>query len=68
MNRRVRFLVAAVTSSAASACLLAAGLLVDSYAVRHGVANDLAVAVTICMVGVVAIPAVIVKKLLVDYW
>lgn len=68
MNRTTRYLIAIVASSTAAAASLVMGLIVGSYAAKHGVPNGLVTAVTISMVGVTALPAYIVKKLLVDYW
>lgn len=68
MNRRARYLIATVASCAASASSLATGLIVGSCAARHGVPTGLVAAVTISMLGVVIVPAYIVKKLLIDCW
>ena len=68
MNRIGRYLTAVVASSTAAAASLVTDLIVGSYAVQHGIPNGFVTAVTISMVGVAALPAYIVKKLLVDYW
>jgi hypothetical protein len=68
MNRIARYLIAVVASSTAAAASLVIGLIAGSYAIQHGIPNGFVMAVTISMVGVAALPAYIVKKLLVDYW
>ncbi len=68
MRRSVRYLIACVASSVGAVGSLVTGLLVGRFAVEIGIANGFVTAVTISMLGVVAIPAYVVKKLLVDYW
>lgn len=68
MRRSLRYVIAVAASSAGAVASLTSGLLVGKFAVEHGIANGFVTAVTISMIGVVVIPAYIVKKLLVDYW
>ncbi len=68
MRRSVRYLIACAASSVGAVASLVTGLLVGRFAVEIGIANGFVTAVTISMLGVVAIPAYVVKKLLVDYW
>ena len=68
MRRSLRYVIAVAASSAGAVASLISGLFVGKFAVEHGVANGFVTAVTISMIGVVVIPAYIVKKLLVDYW
>ncbi len=68
MRRSVRYLIACVASSVGAVASLVTGLLVGRFAVEIGIANGFVTAVTISMLGVVAIPAYVVKRLLVDYW
>ncbi|MGA8904299.1 MAG: hypothetical protein WB661_04745 [Candidatus Bathyarchaeia archaeon] len=44
------------------------GLVVGKFAAEHGSANGYATAVILSVIGVVLLPTIIVKKLLVDYW
>lgn len=68
MRRSVRYVIAVFLSSTGGAISLVSGLLIGKFAVKHGIASGYATAVTISILGVVAIPAYVVKKLLVDYW
>ena len=68
LRRSIRYVIAMLGSYAGAAGSLTLGLFGGKYLAGHGVANGLGLAVIISMMGVVLIPAYIVKKLLVDYW
>ncbi len=68
MRRVFRYVIAVIASSLGAAASLTSGLIVGRLAVEHGIANGFVAAVTLSIIGVVAIPAYVVKKLLVDYW
>jgi hypothetical protein len=68
LKRSIRYLLAIIASSIAGAASLVLGLLAGKFAVEHGFTNGYVTAVTISMIGVILLPTIIVKKLLVDYW
>jgi NADH:ubiquinone oxidoreductase subunit 4 (subunit M) len=68
LRRSIRYVIAVLASSAGAAASLALGVFVGEYLVNHGIANGYVTAITISLIGLVLIPAYIVKKLLVDYW
>lgn len=68
MNRTGRYAMAVVASSVAAYGSLATGVIIGAYATQRGVPSGLVIAMIIGLVASVAIPAFIVKKLLVDHW
>ena len=68
MRRSIRYVIAVLASTAGAVASPTTGVLVGEYAANHGIANGLGVAMTLSILGTVVIPAIIVKKLLVDYW
>lgn len=68
MRRSVRYAIAVAASSGGGALTLAAGLLVGNFAARHGLPTGEGAVIILSVLAAIAIPAIIVKKLLVDYW